>query len=355
MKLLPKARSGQVKPREKTDEGGPGDVEETSSLAMEWTGPAAWVTKTLTGLLITCLVAGPIALLLAGWLTLSLATTPPPAPPAGDTAAAVDERAAVSAFAGDFVVAWLTTARGQEKRLASYMAAGRTGLELPEKPWLVWSTDVAGITGKAGEWSVTVAATVAESAKTPAMRMYFQVPVLYADRAMIATSLPAPVAAPQQAPARAIDYRNHLGSTDPVALATSEFLKALLVTGDVSRVISPSSKIRAVSPAPFTSVELVDAAITEDPEAINQAAPADGTEVTVFATAVGTPAAKSGQLTLQYALTLVARGSRWEISVIDPSPLLASATTPVGDPDLVDPTTDPTTSVPPGAETTTTN
>jgi hypothetical protein len=305
--------------------------EEAWRAAVEWTGPAAWVTKAISGLLLACLAAGPVGLLLAGWLLwASGANTPPPAPVVSSDPETMDERTAAEAFAADFVATWLTTVTGQEKRLARFLPA-YSGLTLPEAPWLVWDAIPAGIVSVDGSWSVTVAATVAESTQEPAVRRYFQVPVVHTDGALVAQALPAPVSAPQQATAPKLAYRYRAGLDDPVAAAAGEFLTALLVGGDVTRFVSPSARIRAVTPAPYTAVEVDDVQVDADLTEVPTASPTDGLQLHLLVTATVTPTTRAGALTVQYALTVTARTGRWEVSSLDPAPA-ASPNQPTADP-----------------------
>jgi hypothetical protein len=286
---------------------------------VEWTGPAAGVTKTITAGLLACLVAGPVGLLLAGWLVWIAATTPTAAPVVSTDVETASARTAVEAFAADFVAAWLTTTNGQEKRLAPFLSS-YSGLTLPESPWLLWDAVPAGIVSSDGSWSVTVAATVAESEHAPTVRRYFQVPVVYADGALVAQALPAPVAAPRQAAAPKLAYRYRAGLDDPVATAAGEFLAALLVGGDVTRVISPGAEIRAVVPAPYTTVKVQDVQVDEDLTGLTTETPSDGRQLHLLVTASVVGVAETSGLTVQYALTLTARAGRWEVAAIDPSP-----------------------------------
>ncbi|MGL5823587.1 MAG: conjugal transfer protein [Nocardioides sp.] len=307
----------------------------TESAPVAWTGPAAWITKTVTGSLLACLVAGPVGLLLAGWVLWNSATMPLSTPVVSSEAETIDERSAVEAFAADFVVTWLTTTTGQEKRLAPYMVS-HSGLTLPETSWLVRDAAPAGIVTSPtlpGGWSVTIAATVSESDQSAATRRYFRVPVVYADGALVAQALPAPVAGPALAAAPKLDYRYRAGLDDPVAAAAQEFLDALLVGGDVTRFISPSAPIRAVTPAPYTAVAVDDVQVDEDLTDSDVAAPVDGDQLQLLVTATVTPTAKAGVLTVQYALTVTARAGRWEISSVDAGPAVnETGTSPAADP-----------------------
>lgn len=315
MKFLPLRRSAAKAPKQ-----------DRSSTTVAWTGPAAWVTRGCTGLLFVSLLAGPAGLLVAGWLLWSSPVSATGAPRDPGEAELADERTAVQAFAGEFVVTWLTTTRGQERRLAPYLAA-RPSLTLPETPWTVRDVTAAGITRAAtsGSWAVTVAATIAESDQAPTVRRYFQVPVVYRSGAMTVQSLPAPVAGPMPAQAPRLAYSHRAGMDNPASVAAREFVVGLLVGGDVTRVISPSSGLRAISPSPYTAVKVTEVRVNENLAGLDAAAPTDGRQLRLLVTATLTPTAATGTLTAQYPLTLTARSGRWEISSLDPAPAIATA------------------------------
>lgn len=298
-------------------------AEEASASAMEWSGASATMTKAIGILLKASLVAGPLALLLAVWLLMK-----PPAPPSGphvvDQSAAASTRAAVGSFAEDFVVTWLSTADGDEKRLGRFLST-YSGLSLPQTPWVVTNPAVSDIRETAGSWSATVAVDVADHAKAPPVRRYFQVPVAYRAGALVAQTLPAPVAGPALAGAPQLAYDGRASTEDPLALAAGEFLRALLVSGggDVTRYITPGAKIRAVSPAPYTALELGDVLVDQDISTINQSDPKTGTRLRLLVTAA-LSSTGNRQITVQYALTVTARAGRWEITSINPNPLTSS-------------------------------
>lgn len=323
------------------------DLEETPDTAMAWTGPAAWITKTMSYALIACLITGPIALVLA-YLTLSRPTAAPTASSTADVSAGATERAAVSGFAEDFVVTWLTSPRGQEKQLDRFVVDA-SRVTLAEKPWSVAAPATASIepTDQPGVWSVTVAITVDEGKDLPPVRRYFQVPVLHSDTsALRAQTLPAPVAAPTVADPGRLAYRYRATPTDPVAAAANDFLSALLAgSSDVARYISPGSEISAIDPAPYTTVVIEDVMVDEDP-AEDDTAPANGEERQLLVTATVTADAKQN-VTVQYSLTLEARDGRWEVKSIDLAPVVtdpsSAATDGFESPALEEPV-EPTTS-----------
>lgn len=306
---------------------------ELSSVA--WTGPAAWVTKAITVLMLVAQVTGPLALV----LVLALAGAPDtksPVKQAGPDSAVADERAAVGAYASDFVTTWLTTTRGQEKRLEPFLSSYATA-SFPKTPWQVSNPAVAGITppsgGKAAEageapegaWSVTISATVAENSQTAGVRRYFRAPIIRTeDGAMTAAALPALVPGPVEADAPLLGYGDEVSADDPVASAAAEFLTALLVGGDVTRYITPGSPILAVTPPPYTKVEVDKVQADEDPADHNTTKPEDGDQLQLLVRAVATPTAESSAVSVQYALTVTARAGRWEVSSLDPAPAVTA-------------------------------
>lgn len=323
---------------------------EDQDLSLEWTGPASKLTKAFSGLLLVCLASGVVALLMASYLVMGSGQTAPDRSAADVDGQALDERSAVGAFAQDYVVTWLTSSYGQEEQLDPFLS-DTDQVTLPEQPWVASNTAVAGIsqTGPhpgdadkgAGEWTVTVAVDLIEQESAPPQRRYFQVPVLYDDQALVATALPAPVARPTTAATPQLGYSGEIANSDPIGSATQEFLTALLVAdgGDVTRYTTPGAGIRSIAPAPYTSVSIEEIRSDEDLTGVNQGRPENGTEVKVLVTATGT-AASNREIGIQYALTMTARESRWEVTEIDPSPLLRTE----------DPATSPATGTEPAEE-----
>jgi hypothetical protein len=324
MKLLSRLRREDSSPDQVDADEGAFDPEAAAAdetpTRHQWTGASAMTTKAMTLLLWCLLIAGPVA------LVFQLMTPPPPAPvvQADNTDAQAGERTAVSGFAEDLVVTWLTTPRGQEKMLERFVTDA-SSLTLAEKPWTVTDPATAYIesTGQRGVWAVTVAVTVAEGKDQPPVRRYFQVPVRYTEgSALRAQTLPAPVAAPAVAVADRLSYRYRATLTDPVAAAANDFLSALLAgSGDVARYVSPGSEIAAIDPAPYTTVVIEDVMVDDDP-AEDGTSPESGEERHLLVTATVTAAAKQ-DVTVQYALTLAARDGRWEVKSIDLAPVVS--------------------------------
>ncbi len=139
----------------------------------------------------------------------------------------------------------------------------------------------------------------------------------------VAASLPAPVACPRTLAAVDLDYPETAELNGPIGQSVHGFLAAYLVgRGELNRYIAPGASIDAIVPPLYAEVQLLELRTHEPFEPGQAARPLDGTEVHTTARAWGYDAL--GQVTtIDYAFTLVARAGRWEVSGIDPIPLLA--------------------------------
>lgn len=291
----------------------------------QWTGGSALATRAATAGLWACLVCGPIG---AAAGVLAVVSQPAAAMPA--TAAATDssaEQAAVGEFAQRFVTTWLTTARGNETALDTFIDT--TGVRLAQVPSAVTDPATSSITRTgSGEWAVTVAATVtgpsAGGEAPTSSRQFFLVAVHYDDGSLIAPTLPAPVAAPARAQQPSLAYPYTAPANSPVAVATGEFLSALLAgVGDVTRYVTPGVDIAAIQPAPYVAVDQRTVRVDQELSEATQT-PATGDSLRVLSTAdVTSPAGQV--IAVQYALTLTAREGRWEVTAVDPSPAQATS------------------------------
>ncbi|MDP3893617.1 conjugal transfer protein [Nocardioides sp.] len=292
-------------------------TEDAADGPLRWTGPAARLTTTVSVLLKSALLACPVALAaVVGWLWWASMQPAPVTPVAGPEAGAVSERATAAAFAEDFVATWLTTPRGEEKALEPFLASSG-GVRLPETPWVVSDLSTAAVEEADGTWAVTVAATVSTSRRDQGVRRWFQVPVVV-DGGVIAQALPAPVAGPERAAPPRSSYRHRVGLTSPVATAAGDFLAGLMVTGDVTRLISPGAEIRSIVPAPYTGVKVEDV-IAEDRTLVEEPTPPTGAQVQVLVTSTATTE-DGREISTQHHLTLTAREGRWEVTSIDLAP-----------------------------------
>jgi hypothetical protein len=274
--------------------------------------------KAATVLLMAALVCGPAGLAVAGWVLYSSA-----APPLVASVQVQDlspQRAAAGEFAERVVVAWLTTPRGQEAKLTGLVQV--PSVTLPQVPFKVADPTVSAIEQVDGVWSVTVAVTVTDQRKQPARR-FFQVPVLVVPGAEVtALSLPAPVAGPTVGVLPRLSYRFQVDPAGPVAQTAAQFLGAYVAgQGDVTRYVSPTVQIHAVTPPPYTAVQVTDLAGDTDIDTAD--VPKDRTRLRVLVGADASVSSKQ-QVSVTYALTLLARAGRWEVAAIDPTPALSS-------------------------------
>ena len=322
-----------------------------------WTGGSKWATRGATGLLWTALACGPVGLMLGG--VAFLTAQPAASAQAQQVTDTLSEQAAAEQFAEHFVVTWLTTPRGGESALATFVDVSR--IALPQVPWAVSNPAPAALvqTGS-GRWAVTVAATVTaapvegqDPAQAPGpVRRFFTVPVRYDAGALIAEALPAPVAPPAIAEPGRLGYRYTLPAQHPASTASGEFLAALLTgTGDVTRYVSPGTQISAITPAPYAEVRIRNLLVDQDPADLPEE-PANGDELHELVTAEARSSAGQA-ISVQYSLTLTAREGRWEVRAMEPAPRLAAdqaatssttAPSPTSTAPAVSPPTNPTTS-----------
>lgn len=327
-----------------------------------WTTGSNMATKATVGVLWLALLAGPIA--------LGMRFLAPPAQQIVPTGVGADQSgyvAAVSEFAERAVVAWLETPTGtDEDTVTQYF--GEVEQVRPRYPWLTDNVSVAHVEQlDNGLWSVVVGADVTlgqapagatsppadpaataspNATETPSgedddsddeelskaeleelyspRRMYFQLPIyLAADGAMLAQSLPAPVAEPGRSEFQELEYGNNIGNTHPIFINVSEFLTAMLTSGNTDKLrpyTTPGTEIAAIEPAPFTEIRIDGLRASINPGA-DDTTPTDAQTIEVLAT-VRVTAANGEALTTQYALMLTARQQRWEVTTVHDSPLL---------------------------------
>lgn len=141
------------------------------------------------------------------------------------------------------------------------------------------------------------------------------------------TAAPTPVAAPESA------YTVTVAKSDQAYETVQAFVTAQLAgSGEITRYVTPGVEIQAVSPAPFEEVEVKELKATVKPGS----APGNGDQVHVQAYVVAKTATGSQPTTVW--LTLTARDQRWEVSALDPAPVLKLESTPTTSPTSVPPT-----------------
>lgn len=314
---LPRARTRTSPAGDRARDGGDGPGRAAPVASAQAVVASTWATRAVSAALAGALVCGPVALLVAA------GGRQQPVPPA-PAAATVDTsgQAGAQELAVRVVVTWLTATRGQEDLLTPLVAGPVT---LPATPFQVRDPVVADVTHtRGGVWSVTVAATVTDGAGVTARR-YYLVPVAVHDGSAQALTGPTPVAGRALGGAPATDYPQHLDPAGPVAQSVAGFLTAYTAGGgDPARYTSPGVVLPAIVPAPYTAVSL--RSVDARQELADQATPGDGDQVQVLVAAQGqvTP---TQEVSLTYALTLHARGGRWEVAAIDPAPVTGTGPT----------------------------
>lgn len=270
--------------------------------------------------LIACLAAGPLAVVI-GAVAIAKATSGAPAAQSTPVDQATD-RAVAGEFATRVVLAWLTSTREQPQQLTALLPAAQAG-ELPAVAFGASNPAVASITPADGVWAVTVAVTVSDQRPATARRFY-QVPVTVTGGTVAALSLPTPVAGPTVAAGPGVDYPVQLASTGPVAVTVAQFLAAYSAgSGEVTRYVSPGMAINAITPAPYSSVQVTDLRCDSTVDS-GEAAP-EGQRLRLLATARAS-VTDTQTTTVVYALTVTGRAGRWEIEAIDPTPARKPAT-----------------------------
>ncbi|MCW2295311.1 conjugal transfer protein [Rhodococcus erythropolis] len=237
-----------------------------------------------------------LVLVLSGFTVSSPTVMKPKSTASVNTAA----QAQAEDLAQQFVVTWLQAKRGAEKTLAPYVRA--EGIRLPSEALFVASdarvasveiqpaptspvaTSGTGapVSNTSSVYSVVVSASVRQASEPSeaAQRRFYSVPVVVNDGSARAASIPSPVPAPATGPDVNLGYKYRIVAGHPSNTAVQQFLAALTAgTGEISRYIAPGTSLRAISPAPYKSVKVVDLVSDRDfsGEAADKA-PADGNQ-----------------------------------------------------------------------------
>lgn len=254
-----------------------------------------------------------------------------------DTAVAADsatqvrstEVQAAGSVAAQFVGAWLSATQQDSAQLQTFVDA--SGLNLPQVPWPYRDLSIVSVgeESSAGVVPVEVAVQLEETSiageapVTSWQTRYFAVAVQVAGDSLRPMGLPAPIAGPaNDAKPADLGYGAKILADSPAAETVSSFLTAYLSgNGDVSVYVTPSKEITAVQPAPYSAVKVTSLTGDTEPEEN----PDDGTELHARVKAELTTG--TGQMvTAEYSLTMTARADRWEVTSIDPTPVLKTST-----------------------------
>lgn len=333
---IPTRKTSGIRPRR--HEAGRSDVEAAEFAARgNGTHTQVWTTYAARAAVLAALACGPIALVFGGGSS-SIAPAPTAAPAATSDSAA---KARAGVLARQLVIDWLNARQGDESKLKQ-LADSPDAMTLPTTPIFTATDPEVGpilpaaappssaIQSTLPTYSVSVSASVhpAGDQNSPSTRRYFEVPVAVGPDAVRALTLPAEVAAPATNLNVDLGYQYQPALNHPVVTAARSFLSAMLTgSGDISRYTSPGTHLSAITPAPYKSVDVREALSSVDFSTTDASqAPDDGKKVRMLVTVLQK---KDGDIddgvTGTYALTLTARGGRWEVSALDAAPLASVA------------------------------
>lgn len=259
------------------------------------------------------------ALSLASTVGEGISTPREPAPVVATGPVGAEE--AAGSFATGYVGAWLEATEKNPGRLEQYLAT--ENLALPTGATAYRDLVVSSISydEPGGLVAVLIGATVEE--KDPQgpprwINRYFQI-TLNAQGGLSVVGLPAPVAAP--APASApppLAYDRAVASSAQIHQDIASFLAAYATgQGELARYITPESSLAPITPAPYEQVRLTSiTSVGEVPDAADTGAVA---QVLVNAR-LGT---EEAAVPATYALSVVSREGRWEVSTVDARPKVA--------------------------------
>lgn len=291
--------------------------EEAGAGGAEWAGSSDLAAKAMTAGLVAAVIAGPVALVME--MRSSDAVVVQQAAPASEPSSTAPTLAGERGL--QTVRAWLSST-AEDPQLPS----ARTW---PKNASPASSLRVAQVSGTSDPktFQVLIAASI------KGREHFFEVPVQADKQQASAVALPASAPAPRAAKAPGDSYgQRGVALSSPLAQTVEEFLASYLSGKSTTRVTSPGVELASVTGSPWDGVALsnVDAQVASGQDAT--ASPAEGEVAQVRAEYVMTRGGdRSTGLSSQIALTLTARGGRWEITSVDPAPLVdPKSTSPAG-------------------------
>lgn len=309
-----------------------------------YTQGSAIGAKVVTGLALSALLCGPLALAVG----LGAAARPAIAQQQQVDAGLTTTQQKAGGYAVGLVSAWLSATKDDHQALGEYLDLATVTSVLSTEPWVYRDLSVVSIEEPenidAPENSEFVAVVISASVRETSYdsegnardiwpRRYWQVMVAAVDGSLKAVGLPAPVEAPTTATAVRTDYGTRLSDKDAAGQTVVDFLTAYLTgAGEVDRYITPGAEISAIAPAPFTQIQPLELLGNAEPSQD----PRDGEELHVLAT-VAAGNVDSRVLPATYAILLTARAGRWEVLSIEPAPNIPEESEPVDSPYTPDP------------------
>lgn len=300
-----------------------------------WTSGQGLLTRALQGLFLVAMLCGPLGLFVA---MNSSTQTAPAAAPAGYDERAESRRSTAEYLGREWVVAWLSTARGQEANLRGYWAQH---VDLPEKASVVRQAEVvSAVPAEVGVWAVTVRVDLEPVAGAPVARRFYRTPVAVQGEGDSATAgvlaLPSQVPGPGLQVTSAPQYGTAVTAGSPLGSTVTAFVQAAMSgrAGEVARYTAPGSQVHVTIPpaqAGYEAVQVTSIAVADGSVARAGEVPPEGTRARVKAEVrlaeKGTGPSSAGRPATWF-LTLTTRAGRWEVSAVDQSPVIPEVTEP---------------------------
>lgn len=245
----------------------------------------------------------------------------------------VNQSAAVSSFAQDFVSVWLTATSTNPGSLAQFISVKSNDLRLPSTPAVVLdaptvvSVTYLGTAGKdelAEVFGAVVGVTQRPYESAAPTRALYRVPVLWSKYGPRAIAFPARIGGMGPGADAETAYQQGIGPNDPVFAVVSGFVNAYLTkAGGLDRYVTTNSRLVSLGDA-YQSATVTALTATATPART----PHDGDAVRVLAqvTAVTSQYAPTP---LVYPLTLTGVGGRWQVAAIDKAPAMSTDRDPV--------------------------
>ncbi|PWV70457.1 conjugative transposon protein TcpC [Nocardia neocaledoniensis] len=263
-----------------------------------------------------------LAVLGGGHAIFEFLTPEQPRRPDESAVVAVGRAQLVEYFAERFVVNYLSAISGQQERIGEFVSLGQH-ISLPPTGRQVSDSAVVHAVrtmsrGQLDIWSVTVSVRVDKAASaTVEQRQFYRVAVSVSGGQLRALAVPTMVPSPTRGPDLAMLYSTPCGVETPLHQVVSGFVKAQIAgDGDIGRYTTLQSGITALTPVPFSGVEVIS--LVADDSTCGGA----GTRARVLVHVA--PKLDGGNgAPLAFPLTLVRGGEQWQVQFVDPVPALA--------------------------------
>jgi len=230
-------------------------------------------------------------------------------------------------YARGFVGAWLRATKDDDSEVARYMQIERSDITAEEATEYRDLAVASSHTADNGVTTVIISAEVPHTVENESLEddeeepqevwqpAWYQVNIHHQDGRFVPLGWPAPVPAPETGGAPRLSYAH--AASDEITETVADFFEAYaLGEGDVTRLTHPESTIQPLEPAQYSHVEVLEVTTDEDH---HDSVPEDETTTRAYVQlSLGNSPDAARAAT--YALTLEARGGRWEVRNLDPAP-----------------------------------